>query len=141
MRQSRQRRRRHERGASSVEFAMTVIPLLMIIGGIFNFGLAFSQKMALDNAVRETARSAAVNTGQSSSQLTTAGVTTFNDSAIARQGEAAVLTVSSCTGTAFGTATVATGKFTSKFMFPWLLPGLPTSISWESRGEYLCEYS
>lgn len=141
MRQPSQKRRRGERGASSVEFAMTVIPLLMILGGIFNFGVAFSQKLALDNAVRETARSAAVDTGKSTSDLASDGVTTFNESAIARQGEVATLTVSSCKGTLFGTSTVATGKFNSKFMFPWLLPGIPTEIAWESRGEYVCEYS
>lgn len=134
-------KRRTERGASAVEFALVVPLLLLILGGVFNFGLAFSQKLALDNAVRETARMAAVNTGRTPAELQTAGVTTFNNSSIARQGQNAVLAVGSCDDTAFGTPVVATGRFRSNFMFPWLIPGLPTSIQWESRGEYVCEFS
>ena len=140
------RRRTHthgrtERGASAVEFALVVPILLLILGGIFNFGLAFSQKLALDNAVRETARLAAVDTGRTSGDLQAAGVTTFNNSSIARQGNNAVLVVGSCNDTAFATPVVATGTFRSKFMFPWLLPGIPNQIDWNSRGEYICEYS
>jgi Flp pilus assembly protein TadG len=132
---------RDERGASAVEFALVMPLLLLILGGIFNFGLAFSQKLALDNAVRETARSAAVNTGNTQAQLQAAGVTTFNNSSIARQGQNAVLTVGSCKTTAFGTPVVATGTFRSNFMFPWLIPGIPNAIDWTSRGEYVCEFS
>ena len=141
MRQLRQTRRRNERGSSAVEFALVLPVLLLILGGIFNFGLAFSQKLALDNAVRETARSAAVNTGRTPDELEAAGVTTFNNSAIARQGEVAVLDVGTCRGTTFGTPVAATGRFRSNFMFPWLVPGLPNSMTWQSRGEYVCEYS
>ena len=133
--------RRTERGASAVEFALVVPVLLVIVGGILNFGVAFSQKLALDNAVRETARAAAVNTGKTPAQLETAGVTTFNDSSIARQGQNATITVGSCTGTAFGTPVAATGTFRSNFIFPWLLPGIPNHIQWNSRGEYVCEFS
>ncbi len=35
----------HERGASAVEFALTLIPLLMVIAGIVNFGLVFAQQL------------------------------------------------------------------------------------------------
>lgn len=138
------RRVRGERGASAVEFALVMPLLLLIIGGIFNFGLAFSQKLALDNAVRETARAAAVNTGKTPAQLAAAGVTTFDNSSIARQGENAVIAVGSCKTTppaAFGTPVVATGTFRSNFVFPWLIPGIPNRIDWTSRGEYVCEYS
>lgn len=135
---------RDERGASAVEFALVMPVLLLIIGAIFNFGLAFSQKLALDNAVRETARSAAVNTGKTQAQLAAAGVTTFNNSSIARQGQNAVFTVGSCKTTppaAFGTPVVATGTFRSRFIFPWVIPGIPKAINWTSRGEYVCEFS
>lgn len=136
------RRRRGERGAAAVEFALVVPLLLLILGGIFNFGFAFAQKLALDNAVRETARSAAVDTGKTQAQLQSAGVTTFKDSAIGTGPSTPVtITVGACKGTAFGTPVVATGAFTSDFIFPWLLPGIPTSINWQSRGEYVCEYS
>ncbi len=138
------RKSRDDRGASAVEFALVMPLLLLIVGAIFNFGLAFSQKLALDNAVRETARSAAVNTGNTPAQLEAAGVTTFNNSSIARQGQNAVLAVGSCRTTppaAFGTPVVATGTFRSSFMFPWIIPGIPNAINWTSRGEYVCEFS
>ena len=136
------RGRRGERGASAVEFALIVPVLLLILGGIFNFGFAFSQKLALDNAVRETARSAAVDTGKTQAQLQAAGVATFNSSAIGSgSGSPATITVGTCKGIAYGTPVVATGTFKSTFMFPWLVPGIPKYIDWKSRGEYVCEYS
>ena len=55
---------RTERGASAVEFALVVIPLLMVIAGIVNFGLVFAQQLALDNAVRAGARAGVVDTGK-----------------------------------------------------------------------------
>lgn len=135
------RRGRGERGAAALEFALIVPVLLLILGGIINFGFAFSQKLALDNAVRETARSAAVDTGQTQAQLQAAGVTTFNNSAIGGTSSVATITVGACKGTAFGTPVAATGTFTSTFLFPWLVPGIPKKIDWQSRGEYVCEYS
>src|SRR5690348_8433339 len=51
--------RPNERGAVAVEFAL-VLPLLgMLMFGIVSFGLAFSDNVALANAVREGARFAA----------------------------------------------------------------------------------
>ena len=41
-----------------------VIPLLMVIAGIVNFGVVFAQQLALDNAVRAGARAGVVDTGQ-----------------------------------------------------------------------------
>ncbi len=54
---------RTERGASAVEFALVVIPLLMIVAGIVNFGFVFAQQLALDNAVRAGARAGVVDRG------------------------------------------------------------------------------
>ena len=53
---SRQGQTYRRRGASAVEFALVVIPLLMVIAGIVNFGFVFAQQLALDNAVRAGAR-------------------------------------------------------------------------------------
>lgn len=47
---------RNSRGAVAVEFAL-VLPLLgMLVFGIVSFGLAFSDKVALANAIREGSR-------------------------------------------------------------------------------------
>uniref|UniRef100_UPI00286E110B TadE/TadG family type IV pilus assembly protein n=1 Tax=Nocardioides sp. TaxID=35761 RepID=UPI00286E110B len=96
------RPRRNERGTAALEFALVVIPLLLILGGIVNFGMAFSQKLALDNAVRQAARAAVVDTGTSP---TTEAVSSFNGTAIARQGENVAITFSgktTCKGSIFG---------------------------------------
>lgn len=136
------RRRRGERGAAAVEFALIVIPLLMILGGIVNFGMAFSQKLALDNAVRQAARAAVVDVG---TDVTAAATTSFNDTVIAAQGEVATITfgggLTTCDGSAFGDRIKVVGTFKSKFMFPWMLPGAPSSMTWTSTGEFQCEYS
>ena len=49
-----------EAGASTVEFAMVVPILLMLIFGIVQFGLTFGNHLAITHAAREGARLAAV---------------------------------------------------------------------------------
>jgi Flp pilus assembly protein TadG len=134
--------RRDERGAAALEFALVVIPLLLVLGGIVNFGVAFSQKLALDNAVRQAARAAVVDTGVDPAAEALAA---FNGTAIARQGEVATISygggVTTCEDSDFGDRIQVVGTFKSKFMFPWLLPGPPTSMTFTSIGEFQCEYS
>lgn len=52
--------RRDDRGAAAVEFALIVPVLLLIVFGIINFGVLFSQQLTLNNGVREGARRAVV---------------------------------------------------------------------------------
>lgn len=49
-----------ERGASAVEFALVLIPLLMILLGIIEFGYVFNQQLTVTNAAREGARVLAI---------------------------------------------------------------------------------
>ena len=50
-----------ERGAVAVEFALTVIPLLMIVFGVLHFGFVMAQKASLNSSVRTGARYGSVN--------------------------------------------------------------------------------
>jgi len=49
-----------EKGASAVEFALILPILLMLVFGIFQFGIAYNNWIALTHAAREGARLAAV---------------------------------------------------------------------------------
>lgn len=51
--------RDREHGAQLIEFALILPILLSLLFGIVTGGLAFSEKLSLDNAARETARFAA----------------------------------------------------------------------------------
>jgi len=50
-----------EKGASAVEFALILPILIMLVFGIFQFGIAYNNYIALTHAAREGARLAAVN--------------------------------------------------------------------------------
>ncbi len=57
------RRRKGERGASLVEFALVLPLLATLIFGIIDFGFAFNSYIELRSGSREGARLAAVNNG------------------------------------------------------------------------------
>lgn len=144
------RRRTHthgrtERGASAVEFALVLIPLLMVIAGIVNFGLVFAQQLALDNSVRAGARAGVVETGNNPVTVTT---NQWNSSVIAKS-QTGALTVtypsgvgSTCKGSAFGQNMVVKGSVSSQFLIPWPLPSsvVPGSVTLTSQAEFQCEY-
>ena len=51
---------RNEKGASAVEFALVLPIFIMLVFGIFQFGIAFNNWIAITHAAREGARLAAV---------------------------------------------------------------------------------
>lgn len=54
------RRRDGARGQSLVEFALVLIPLLLILLGIIQMGLVFNAQVTITNAAREGARAATI---------------------------------------------------------------------------------
>jgi len=50
----------HPRGQALVEFAAVLLPILLVIVGIIQFGLIFGANVTLTNAVREAARTATI---------------------------------------------------------------------------------
>lgn len=49
-----------ERGASAVEFALVLVPLLAILFGIIQYGFVFARAQGVEGAARQAARLAAV---------------------------------------------------------------------------------
>ena len=58
-----QRKRHDQRGAAAVEFAIIAPVLFMLVFGIIEFGIAWSEKNVFVGAAREGARFAAVGCG------------------------------------------------------------------------------
>ena len=52
--------RPRERGQAMVEFAAVLLPILLIVVGIIQFGLIFGANITLTNAAREAARAATI---------------------------------------------------------------------------------
>ena len=136
---------RDERGVSAVEFALTLIPLLMVIAGIVNFGLVFAQQLSLDNAVRAGARAGVVQTGNNpgtiaTNQWTSTAIAQSQTSAFGITYPGAV--GSTCKNSTFGQSMVVRGVVTTKFLIPWPLPGslVPKQVTLSSQAEFQCEY-
>jgi Flp pilus assembly protein TadG len=54
-------RARHERGAAAVEFGLILPVLLLIVGGIIDFGIMYNKQILLTNAARDGVRQVVVN--------------------------------------------------------------------------------
>jgi Flp pilus assembly protein TadG len=68
---ARLRRRRDEHGASAVEFALVLIPLLYLIFGLVQYGWYFYAMQSGSSAVGDAARRIAVGNCQTTSQVQT----------------------------------------------------------------------
>ena len=138
----RKRRSHGDRGAAAVEFALVVIPLLLVIGGIVNFGVAFANQISLDNAVRQAARAGVVdvNPAPDLSDIVTAE---YHPLAASSDPDVLFPLRTTCEGSTFGQSLSVTAEVTTDFLFPWPLPDslLPSEIVLDSEAEFQCEFS
>lgn len=69
------RDRSRDRGAVAVEFALILLPMILIVFGIVEFGRAYNAQLSLQHAVREGARYYALNHEDSTAVEDTKAVT------------------------------------------------------------------
>ncbi|MFQ6172828.1 TadE/TadG family type IV pilus assembly protein [Oryzobacter sp. R7] len=145
--------RRSESGASAVEFALVLPVLILLLGGIIDFGFIFSQQIALNNAARDAARAGVVQpltgTARTCSQLTTiarnslSGGVGMSAAAVTvtpsrSDGVNPCSTTRPCTGAPGGTQLVVQATFASSPPFP--VPFLGT-VNLRAKGAFQCEYA
>ncbi len=123
-------RRRHERGAAAVEFAL-VLPILVlfVIGGIVDFGRAVHGPGILTNAAREGTRYATVVVKDATTATTYKNAIESRAKAAAGLDPTAQLALTStftfnCTGPATGTMQVTVTHPQFNWLFLNVLPGL-----------------
>ena len=126
------RDRRRERGTSVVEMAIVLPLLLMLIFGIGEFGLMFTQWQTLTNAAREGARIGVVFRGTDcvpatvQSEIVNAVNTYMTNTGVAT---ASISTTSTGACTGAGTQLMVTSQVPYAFGALPFLAGLQTSIT------------
>ncbi|MBD3927002.1 pilus assembly protein [Nocardioides cavernae] len=133
---------RTERGASAVEFALVVIPLLLVVGGIINFGVAFANQLSLDNAVRQAARAGVVDVTPAP-DLEAVVQDEYQPLAGSSDPEVTFADRTTCEGSSFGESLGLTAEVTTDFIFPWPVPEsvIPSEVVLRSEAQFQCEFS
>ena len=113
-------------GASAVEFALVLLPLLLIIFGIIDYGRAFYVQVNLESATREIARQWAVDGSAAAIDDEKAHVDALVAlSSLSASGAAPTWTFTPSTCTAVGQALKTDVSIPFAMAFP-LLPGPST---------------
>lgn len=127
--------RRDERGASAVEFALVLVPLLVLLFGIIDFARAFNAQQAVTASAREGVRIVALG-GTDADAISRA-------QSAGRPIPASELdprVTQGCTGAAAGSPAHVTVTHTFRFLtpLPALIPGLPDTLTLTGEGEMRC---
>lgn len=141
-------KRRGERGAVAVEFALVVPILLVLFFGIVNFGIALAQQLSLGNSARQAARFAVVDVegrtcGQIEAEARAAAETIGMkpaDPTYALMGATGTCE-RPCAGATATTDLTVTMTYRSEFVVPIPIPGVPNGLDIEGEGVFRCEYN
>jgi len=152
-------RRRDDRGATAVEFALVSVPFFILVFGIIAFGVIFAQDLALGNGAREAARYSVVGS-RTCGQIESAAQDASNG--IAMSGSAVKVTVKvgqslatatqkcssataaddavvPCAGSAAGDSAFVVLDFNSSLIIPLVV--VKNSFAISGNGVFRCEFS
>jgi Flp pilus assembly protein TadG len=142
------RRRRGERGAAAVEFALVMPILLLLFFGIVNVGIVLAQQLSLSNSARQAARFAVVDVegrtcGQIEDEARNAAATIGMDPgdptyALTGATGSCERPCADSTGTTDLTVTLT---YHSEFVVPMPIPGFPSGLDIDGEGVFRCEYN
>lgn len=146
------RRRRDERGAEAVEFALVVPILVLIVFGIIVYGMVFAQSLSLSNAARQAARSGVVQ-GTTCAQIgtlaqdasSTMGMNGASATVLIRRGASDGAATAACTGGGTvqpcSTQPVGTNIYvTLTYAATPIVPFVPAPSQLTGKGVYRCEF-
>lgn len=149
-----------DRGAAAVEFALVVVPLLLVVFGIINFGLIFASQISMNAAARDAARAGVVQqlggSGLSCAEIALLGRNSGGTVGVPKPSIAVSVTgpggscslpknVASIVSTIQPCATsTGSAQLLVVLNYDYKAPvGLvpPTSLNQTATGSYQCEYS
>lgn len=116
---------RGESGAAAVEFALILPVLALLTFGIINFGWWFGQYLSLNQAVREGARRAVVDSAAGEDDIRE-WVIAAAGAMITEADDLLEVTPSGSPCTAVGNDLTVTATYTPKWIGPNIIPGLDT---------------
>lgn len=108
-----------ERGAVAVEMAIVLPLLLLVLGGIIDFGRAYFTQIVLANAAREGARAAVVRADPVA--RANAARTGISDAAWLAPG---IVPATACTGTPTPAQVAVTASADFEYIFLGIVPGI-----------------
>jgi Flp pilus assembly protein TadG len=119
-------KRRRDKGAAAVEFALILPVLLLLVGGVVDFGLLYYNQIVLSNAARDGSRLIAANP-TANPGWTQAYIQTRISNSAAPFGVNSSATAWTCTSGSSVTVTV-TRNPAFKWTMLGMVPGITTPV-------------
>ena len=120
---ARRGRRRSERGAAAVEFALVVPILLMLVCGIVDFGLAINRYAMVNSAAREGVREASLGATESEIRaVVTRGAATIPGTVSITVGCKKPDEITACTSWSSGMESGGLAEVTVTSTSSWITP-------------------
>lgn len=119
-----------ERGAAAVEFALVFPLLMLLIGGVIDFGFAFNAQISLTHAAREGVRVEAIGSGDPE----TTALAAFNAPAVT--GATMDLAASRTCPDDDGARVVLEANY--EFFLLTIIPGFPDDINLQGQAVMRC---